>query len=78
VPVMALMLEAVQSAKRSQLGLFEAVDAIWIDAPEVWPPGANVVFADKRRIEPELKKRLEQATKPPKKPGLISRLRRVQ
>jgi hypothetical protein len=78
VPVMALMLDAVQSAKRSQLGLFEALDAISIDAPEVWPPGANVVFADKRRIEPDLKKRLEQATKPSKKPGFISRLRRVQ
>jgi hypothetical protein len=78
VPVMALMLEAVQSAKQAQVGLFESIDAISIDTPEAWPSGANVVFADKRRIKPELKKRLEQATKPPKKPGLISRLRRAQ
>jgi hypothetical protein len=78
VPTMALMLEAVQSAKLSGLGLFEAIDAISMDAPEVWPPGANVMFANKRRIEPDLRKRLEQATRLPKKPGLISRFRRAQ
>jgi hypothetical protein len=77
VPTMALMLEAVQFARQSRLGLLEAMDSISIDAPEVWPPGAKVILADKRRIEPELKKRLEQATKPPKKPGLMSRLRRA-
>jgi hypothetical protein len=75
VPMMAMMLEAVQHAKRAGLGLLEAIDAISPDAPEAWPPGANLILADKRRIEPELKKRLEQATKPPKKPGFISRLR---
>jgi hypothetical protein len=78
VPAMAMMIEAVQFAKRSQLGLLEAIDAITPDAPDVWPPGARVIVADKRRIDPELKKRLEQASKPPKKPGLISRLRQAR
>jgi hypothetical protein len=77
VPTMALVLEAVQYSKRSGLGLFEAVDAISLDAPGAWPPDARVVVADRRRIEPALRKRLEAATKPPKKPSLLSRLRQI-
>jgi hypothetical protein len=76
VTTMAFMLEAVQFAKGSELGLYEAIDVVSPNAPESWPPGASIVVADKRRIDSELRARLEQAAKPPKKPGLFSRLRK--
>lgn len=74
VAVMGLMLEAARFARERGLGLYEAMDVITPSAPEAMPPGARVVVADRKRIEPGLRKRLEQAAKPPKKPGLLSRM----
>lgn len=74
VAVMGLMLEAARYARERGLGLYEAMDVITPSAPEAMPPGAQVVLADRKRIEPGLRKRLEQAAKPPKKPGLLSRM----
>jgi hypothetical protein len=74
VAVMGLMIEAARYARERGLGLYEAMDVITPSAPEALPPGAQVVIADRKRIEPSLRKRLEQAAKPPKKPGLLARV----
>ncbi len=78
VPLYALLLEAVAYADERGLGLYEAIDAIVPDvgAPEANPPGARIVAPDRKRLEPALRKRLEEAAKPPKPPGLLARLRR--
>ena len=70
VATMGLMLEAVGYAHSQGTGL--------IEADEVLRAGVQVnavYWADKRRLPEELRKRLEAATRAPKKPGLISRLR---
>jgi len=74
VPLYALLLEAVAYADERGLGLYEAIDAIVPEAPAADPPGARFVAPDRKRIDPVLRKRLEEAAKPPKKPGLLARL----
>jgi hypothetical protein len=74
VSVMGLVIEAVRYAREQGLGLYEAIDVITPDAPEAVPPGARVIVADRKRLDPALRHRLEKAAKPPKKPGLIRRM----
>lgn len=74
VAVMGLMLETCAYARARELGLLEGVDVVVPDEPASIPPGGRVVLADKKRIDPALRVRLEQAAKPPKKPGLVARL----
>ena len=74
VAVMGLMLEVARYARERGLGLYEAMDVITPGTPEALPPGARLVVADRKRIAPDLRKRLEAAAKPPKKPGLLSRI----
>jgi hypothetical protein len=50
------------------------VDVIVIDAPQATPPGARVVYPDRKRLPKDLRRRLEESAKPPKQPGLLSRL----
>jgi hypothetical protein len=38
------------------------------------PPGTRIVVADRKRVEPALRKRIELAAKPAKKPGLLARM----
>jgi hypothetical protein len=66
---MGLILQAVAYARANQTGLIEA-----IGATDGMDPGARVVVADRSRLPKDLRKRLEAAAKPPKKPGLIARL----
>ena len=42
--------------------------------PSSAPPGAEVVYPDSRRIPKDTRRRLEEAARPPKPPGLLSRL----
>ncbi len=74
VAALGLLIEACQYATDQHLGLYEAVNVIIPDAPESWPPGAMVIGADRKRMDRELRKRLEDAARPPKKPGLMTRL----
>jgi hypothetical protein len=75
VAVLGLMLDACAYARRQGLGLYEAMDVITPEAPEADPPGARIVVAGRKRLDPALRRRLEAAAKPPKPPGLIARLR---
>jgi hypothetical protein len=74
VPIYATVLEAVTYAAERGLGIYEAVDVIVIDAPQATPPGARVVYPDRKRLPKDLRHRLEESAKPPKQPGLLSRL----
>lgn len=74
VAALGLLIEACQYAVDHQLGLYEAVNVILPDTPASWPPGASVVAADRRSLDQDLRKRLEDAAKPPKKLGLVARL----
>jgi hypothetical protein len=72
VPTMALIIDAIRYAKQSGLGLLEAIDAASPEAPELRAPTAQVLVVDVRRMDPYLKKRIQEAAKPPKKPGRFS------
>ena len=74
VPIYAAMLEALTYATEHGLGLYEAVDVIVPEAPQATPPGAVVIVPDRKRIPKDVRHRLEEATKPPKQPGLLTRL----
>ncbi|HET7093839.1 MAG TPA: hypothetical protein VFI22_10185 [Thermomicrobiales bacterium] len=74
VALLGQMMAAADYAAAHGLGLFEAVDVIAPDAPETYPPGARVIEPNRKRLAPALRKRLEAAAKPPKRPGVIGRL----
>ena len=44
------------------------------EAPAADPPGAVVRVADRKRLDVDVRRRLEEAAKPPKKPRLVARL----
>lgn len=74
VLVMGLMYEIVAAARQSGMGLFEAIDVVTPDRVEALPPGARIVVADRKRVDAALRKRIETAAKPEKKPGLLARM----
>jgi hypothetical protein len=74
VPAMGLMFKAVTYARDNGLGLYEAVDVISPYALASLPLTVDVIVADKRRIDQELRKRIELAAKPPQKPGFFGRI----
>ncbi|MEA2594616.1 MAG: hypothetical protein QOF01_1085 [Thermomicrobiales bacterium] len=74
VAVMGLMFEIAAEARRTGLGLYEAIDVVMPDQPDAMLPGTRVVVADRKRIEPALRKRIAVAAKPVKKPGLLARM----
>ena len=74
VAVLGTLMAACAEAMDRGLGLYEALDVITPEAPAADPPGAVVRFADRKRLDPELRRRLEEAAKPPKKAGLVARL----
>ena len=74
VAILGLMMEVAAYAAGRGLGLYEALDVITPEAPEADPPGARVIAPNRKRLDRELRRRLEEAAKPPKKPGLAARL----
>jgi hypothetical protein len=74
VALLGLYIEAADAAAAQRVGLYEALDVIVPEAPEADPPGARVFQPDKKRIPAALRHRLEEAAKPPKKPGLVDKL----
>jgi hypothetical protein len=68
-----LMTAADYAAERG-LGLYEAADVAVPGVPESEPPGMRAVVPDRKRLPPELRKRLEAASRPPRQPGLLARL----
>lgn len=74
LPYMSLLIEAVTYANERGLGIFETLGVIVPEAPASVPPGGRVVVYDRKRIDSELRKRIELAAKPPKEPGKLARL----
>ena len=70
--LLGLMLEAVAYARERNLGLYEAMDIVGPGGEA--PPGMVVIRADKKRLDPVVRARIEAAIKPPKKPGLLARI----
>ncbi|MEZ4624396.1 MAG: hypothetical protein R2843_06290 [Thermomicrobiales bacterium] len=73
-PYMSLIIEAVDYAQERNLGLFESLGVVLPDEPASVPAGGTLVIYDKKRIDPDLKKRIEIAARPPKTPGRLARL----
>lgn len=70
--MLGLLLDATRYAQDRGLGLFEAMDVVGPDGEA--PPDVQVVRADRKRLDPEIRMRIEAAIKPPRKPGLLSRV----
>ncbi|MDQ2684177.1 MAG: hypothetical protein M3Y37_11705 [Chloroflexota bacterium] len=70
VLTIATLLEAVKWARSQETGLLEAMDVVHegMDAYGV------VYFANRKAVDSGLRKRLEEAAKPPKRPGLVARM----
>lgn len=69
VAMLGLMFEAVDYARERGLGLYEALDVV---GPTL--PGMVVVEPNPKRLDRELRQRIEVAIKPKKGPGLLARL----
>jgi hypothetical protein len=65
------MLAALETAEAAGTGLLEAAGV----AHGSLGKGQPLVVAERKSLPPDLRKRLEAAAKPPKKPGLLARLR---
>lgn len=74
--LLAVLLEAVGYAAGRGLGLFEALDVVVPGVAASEPPGLRAVVPDRKRLDHDLRKRLEDASRPPKEPGLLTRLLR--
>lgn len=74
LPHMSLLIEAVDYANHRGLGLYETLGVVVPEAIGSFPPGAQIVVFDRKRLDPELRKRIEIAAKPVKEPGKLSRL----
>ncbi len=68
------LLEAAAYVTQRGLGLYEATDAFVPGVPESMPPGLRLVQPDRKRLPRELRARLEAASRPPREPGLLSRI----
>lgn len=68
VPILGLMLEAVGRARAGGTGLIEAADVFGTAGMR-----GGVVLADAKRVDRELRRRIELAIKPPKEPSAIGR-----
>lgn len=73
-PVVALSLfrEAVEYAESHGLGLFEALDAVGPEGQAVF--GGEVIIGSRDRVPKDDRKRIDELSKPPKKPGLLKRM----
>ena len=73
-PYMSLIIEAVDYAQSRELGLYETLGVVLADEPASVPVGGSLIAYDKKRINPELRQRIEIASRPPKTPGRLARL----
>lgn len=74
LPHMSLLLEAVDYANQRGLGIYETLGVVVPEAMGALPPSTRIVVFDRKRIDPDLRRRIEIAAKPPKEPGRLSRL----
>lgn len=69
-----ILLEAASFAESRGFGLFEAADVVVPGVAESEPPGLTLVQPDRKRLDKPLRLQLEEATRPPKEPGLFARV----
>ena len=74
VAVLGLMFEIAHYAREHNFGLYEAIDVVTPDYPAAMPAGARVVVADRKRLDSTLRKQIELAAKPVKKPGVLAKM----
>lgn len=72
IDVFAAAYLAVETARAARLGLYEAVDVIG-PGGEAWP-GMEITIPTADLLDPQVRRRVEEATHRPKKPGPLSRL----
>lgn len=72
VVTLGLFREAVAYALEHGLGLFEALDAVGPEGQAIF--GGTVIIGSRDRVPKEDRKRIDEASKPPKKPGLLGRM----
>ncbi len=75
ISTLGLLFEAVTYAHERRLGLYEAMDTVLPDLTAGLLPNAQVFGPDPRRLDKALHRTLVNAAKPPRKPGLLARLR---
>jgi hypothetical protein len=68
------LLEASAYAADRGLGLYEASDVVVPGVSASEPPGLRLVVPDRKRLERDLRQRLEDAARPPKEPGFLARM----
>jgi hypothetical protein len=68
------LLDVAAYVTANGLGLYEASDVFVPGMLESQPPGIRLLQPDRKRLPKELRVRLEEATRPPREPGLIARL----
>ena len=73
---LGVLLEASAYAADRGLGLYEATDVVVPGVPASEPPGLRLIAPDRKRLERDLRRRLEAASRPPKEPGFLARLLR--
>jgi hypothetical protein len=71
---LGVLLEASAYATDRGFGLYEASDVVVPGVPASEPPGLRLVAPDRRRLERDLRRRLEAAARPPKEPGFLARI----
>jgi hypothetical protein len=69
-----ILLDVSSYAADRGLGLIEAADAFAPGVQASEPPGMRLIAPDRKRLDRDLRRRLEEASRPPKQPGLIARL----
>ena len=67
--LLGTLLEASAYAAERGLGLYEAVDVVVPGVPESEPPGLRLVVPDRKRLDRDLRRRLEAAARPPQGAG---------
>ena len=72
--LLGVLLEAAAYAVERGLGLLEAMDIVVPGVPESEPPGLRLIVPDRKRMDRALRKRLEEASRPPKEPGFLARV----
>lgn len=70
VLTIATLLEAVRWAQSQDTGLLEAMDVLH----DGMATSEVVYFASRKAVESDLRKRLEEAAKAPKRPGVVARM----
>ena len=72
--LLGTLLEAAAYAAERGSGLYEATDIVVPGVPESEPPGLRLIVPDRKRLDRDLRQRLETALRPPREPGLLARV----